>query len=312
MVSDILTIEVHTNFTNTVKQKIVFTLDDLLDPAKLDRLRCVWTDPERFRSASTTASVTEAAAREFAKLADILRDQGEESLRAAHYLIRLLFCLFAEDVGLLPHSVFAKLVSAFKDRPDQFTLSIRQLFGAMATGGAFGVDVIPHFNGRLFDSDDAVPLSRNGLAVLAQASALDWSAVEPAIFGTLFVRSLNPSKRAQLGAQFTGRDDILLIVEPVLMAPLRRKWAKVKVEALELAAKRQGASLQQRAKINVQLTRMLMDFADEIARIRILDPACGSGNFLYVSLILLLDLQKEVRNFLGELGLTPAQTPPLV
>ena len=63
--------------------------------------------------------------------------------------------------------------------------------------------------------------------MLARASPLDWASVEPAIFGTLFERSLDPSKRAQLGAHYTSRDDILLMVEPVLMAPLRRRWAAV-------------------------------------------------------------------------------------
>ena len=124
IVSDILTIEVHTNFTNTVKQVHKFNLDDLLDPAKLDQLRWVFTVPEQFRSAPTTASVTEAAAKEFAKLADVLRDQGVEPHVAARYLIRLLFCLFAEDVGLLPGNLFSRLAKATKDAPDQFTLGL--------------------------------------------------------------------------------------------------------------------------------------------------------------------------------------------
>ena len=306
IVSDILTIEVHTNFTNTVKQVHKFALDDLLDPAKLDHLRWIFTEPERFRTAPTISSVTEAAAKEFAKLADILRDQGVEPHQAARYLIRLLFCLFAEDVGLLPGNTFSKLVKATKDAPDQFTLGMRSLFGAMAGGGLFGSDFIPHFDGKLFDSADAVPLSRHGLTVLSQAADLDWSAVEPAIFGTLFERSLDPSKRSQLGAHYTGRDDILLIVEPVLMAPLRQKWVRVRTEALELAAKRDAArDAGARTRHNNNLQELLLEFMREIASVRVLDGACGSGNFLYVALRLLLDLWKEVWAFMREVGLTP-------
>ena len=305
IVSDIDSIEVHTNFTNTVKQIYRFTLDDLLDARKLDHLRRIFTEPDTFRTAPTTASVTEAAAREFAKLADILRNQGEDPRRAARYLIRLLFCLFAEDVGLLPNNAFAKLVRAFKDDPSQFTQSIRELFAAMSTGGNFGYERIPYFDGRLFDDADAPPLSRNGLDVLNVASELDWSAVEPAIFGTLFERSLDPSKRAQLGAHYTSRDDILLIVEPVLMAPLRRQWDEVRAEALSMAARRDALKGGQRTKIDGEIRALLIRFANEIANVQVLDPASGSGNFLYVSLILLLDLQKEVRNFMGDLGITP-------
>lgn len=302
IVSDMSVIEVHTNFTNSVKTVYRFTLDDLLDPRKLDLLGHIFDEPAAFRVAITPDDVTKAAAAEFAKLADILRDQGEDVHRAAHYLIRLLFCLFAEDIGLLPNNAFTKLVEATKDTPEQFTLGLRQLFGAMAKGGLFGFERIPYFNGRLFDNEDAVPLSRNGLRVLSSVAKLDWSSIEPSIFGTLFERSLDPSKRAQLGAHYTPRGDIVLVVEPVLMAPLRRKWATIKAEALAMAATRADAA-QQRAKIDAQLAQALMAFMRELATIRVLDPACGSGNFLYVALLLLLDLWKEVWVFIGEIGL---------
>src|SRR5581483_3450925 len=169
---------------------------------------------------------------------------------------------------------------------------------------SFGVEDIAHFNGGLFADDAALPLTEQDLIVLSRASQLDWASIEPAIFGTLFERSLDPSKRAQLGAHYTSREDILLIVEPVLMAPLRRRWAEVQREAEALAQRRDAASGAQRTRLNQALERLLRGFAEVIAAIRVLDPACGSGNFLYVSLKLLLDLEKEVVSFAVSHGLT--------
>jgi MmeI, N-terminal domain/MmeI, helicase spacer domain/Pentapeptide repeats (8 copies) len=156
VVSDIQTIKVHTNFTNSVKAVTTFTLDDLLVSEKLDQLRRVWTAPETFRVAETPEQVTEKAAQEFARLARLLRQKGEDPDRAAHFLIRILFCLFAEDVRLLPENLFSKLIAATRTRPGEFTVPLRQLFGAMQTGGFFGADRVPHFDGGLFD-DEVLP-----------------------------------------------------------------------------------------------------------------------------------------------------------
>jgi hypothetical protein len=131
---------------------------------------------------------------------------------------------------------------------------------------------------------------------------VDWTSVEPAIFGTLFERSLDPGKRAQLGAHYTSKEDILLIVEPVLMAPLRRRWEAVQAEAAGLIAKRDAASGAARTRQGQALQRLLMGFAGEIAAVRVLDPACGSSNFLYVALKRLLDLEKEVITFAASNG----------
>jgi type II restriction/modification system DNA methylase subunit YeeA len=226
-----------------------------------------------------------------------LRRRGHDPEQAAHFLMRLLFCLFAEDIGLLPRGLFGRLVAATRAHPAAFAAQLRQLFAAMATGGWFGTDLVEHFNGGLFADDLVLDLTSDDLAVLARATALDWASVEPAIFGTLFERSLDPGKRAQLGAHYTSREDIVLIVEPVLMAPLRRRWADVQAEALDLAAKRDAATGATRTRQEQALQRLLYDFAGEIARVRVLDPACGSGNFLYVALKHLLDLEKEVISF---------------
>ena len=292
VVSDMETILIRTNFTNTVRQEWRLTLDDLLTPAGIQTLRWVFTEPDRLRAGETAEGVTRQVAREFSRLADALRARGEDPHHAAHFLIRLLFCLFAEDIGLLPNQLFRRLVVAFRDDPARFQEKIGELFAAMRAGGYFGVDRVPHVNGGLFDGSPPLPLETLDLEILSRATELDWSAIEPSIFGTLFERSLDPGKRAQLGAHYTSREDILLVVEPVLMAPLRRRWAEVRAEAQALAEKRQEAK--EKTRIGRQLAALLTGFADEIAHTTVLDPACGSGNFLYVALRQLLDLEKEV------------------
>src|SRR5215212_2197005 len=166
VVSDLQTIQVHTNFTNSVKRVTTFALDDLLDPEKLDRLRRVWTDPFSFRTEETPENVTEKAAREFARLAECLRQRGEDPDRAAHFLIRLLFCLFAEDVELLKDNLFSKLVAATRTDPEAFAAQLRQLFAAMRDGGFFGFEKVPCFDGGLFDDEEVLALDREGLDIL--------------------------------------------------------------------------------------------------------------------------------------------------
>ena len=305
VVSDIQTIVVRSNFTNSVQRTRTFTVEGMLDPVEREALRNVWISPEAFRSNRTPEAVTRDAATQFAKLADHLRAKGVEPDAAAHYLIRLLFCLFAEDIGLLPKSLFTTLVHAGHRQPARFNDQLRTLFVAMSTGGYFGADDILHINGRLFDSADVIDLDSDALWILKTVCDLDWSAIEPAILGTLFTRSLDPAMRAQLGAQYTSRDDILLIVEPVLMAPLRKRWHEVKAQAQKLAVERDAAPVgSARTKKENALRDVLLGFAQELARVRVLDPACGSGNFLYVALLLLLDLWKEVSTAAADLGLS--------
>jgi len=312
IVCDLDRFEVHTNFTNTVKAVYAFDLDDLArnEPTPtcsrppLEVLRAVFTSPDLLRPNRTTASVTEDAAREFAALAESLRRRGEDPEAIAHFLMRLLFCLFAEDIDLLPAGLFTRLVAASSAAPGDFGLRLRELFARMATGGFFGEHKIPYFNGGLFADDTALPLTAGDVAILARAAALDWASIEPAIFGTLFERSLDPTKRSQLGAHYTSRDDILLIVEPVLMAPLRRRWATVQEEARVLIAKRDAATGGTRTRQQQALERLLLAFVDEIAAVRVLDPACGSGNFLYVALKRLLDLWHEVNLFAANNGVS--------
>ena len=187
----------------------------------------------------------------------------------------------------------------------------------MAAGGYFGVETIQHVDGGLFNDDAVLLMDGDSLRTLAEVSSQDWGAIEPAIFGTLFERGLDPGKRSQQGAHFTSKEDILLIVEPVLMAPLRRRWDEVRAEAQALAAElaqidagiesdKSAAAVAKRrtarTKTRNKLTELLLAFRQELAAIQVLDPASGSGNFLYVALRLLLDLEKEVISLDASLG----------
>ncbi|TAH51025.1 MAG: class I SAM-dependent DNA methyltransferase [Chloroflexota bacterium] len=319
VVCDFERIIVHTNFTNTSKQLTEIALDALLTAHGREQLRAIFYEPFQFKSPQTTAQVTEHAAREFGKLAEQLRKYGLDAPTAAHFLIRVLFCLFAEDVGLLPNKIFSQLVKRKWNETSQLTQQLRELFRTMARGGYFGVEEIKKFNGGLFDDDAAhdasslsASLDSDGLKILQRVSDLDWSSIEPSIFGTLFERSLDPAKRSQIGAHYTSRADIELIVEPVLMLPLRRRWLEIQNAARALAAQREEfkgnhtSIIKKRAQLDKQLQTMLMGFTAEIARVQVLDPACGSGNFLYVALKALLDMEKSVSAFMRELRVQPA------
>jgi type II restriction/modification system DNA methylase subunit YeeA len=305
IVSDIERILIHTNFINTVKQVYELTLDDLLIPEKRRLLHHAFYDYRQLQAPQTTEQVTQEAAREFAHLADLLRQWGEDPQETAHFLIRLLFCLFAEDIGLLPDDLFTKLVDRTRKKPAAFTHQLSSLFGAMADGGWFGAEEIEFFDGGLFEDDRVLEFSSDGLDILCRVSQLDWSNIEPAIFGTLFERSLDPSKRSQLGAHYTSKEDILLIVEPVLMAPLRRRWEEVRSDVEEMVQKREETTSKAWVtNYTNMIQEEILSFLGELSDLEVLDPACGSGNFLYVALRELLDLEKEVVTFAGDVGMT--------
>ena len=309
--------EVHTNFTGTRPLVYSFTLSDLLNAVPtancalppLEVLRAAFTNPDLLRPEASQVRVTEHVAEEFAKLADSLERRGIHPEKAAHFLMRLLFCLFADSTDLLPDHLFRQMIA----KPENFGRKLGQLFAAMATkGSTFGPHDIHYFNGGLFADDEVFELTSTDLAILKSAAALDWSQIEPAIFGTLFERGLDPGKRSQLGAHHTSREDILLIVEPVVIEPLQLRWAAVKEEALALAeaaekerrteasAKRKGAAY---PRLRKQMQDVILDWVDELSKIRVLDPACGSGNFLYLALRRMLDLWHEVRVFCAAHGL---------
>lgn len=303
IVSDINTIIIRTNYTNLPTHTFTLTLDDILNPDNIKLLKTVFTNPEQLKPKETIESVTREAAEKFSKLADNLRKYGEEPQDVAHFLIRLLFCLFAEDIGLLPEKLFPQLLEQTRRNSKEFQEVLGQLFRAMNTGGYFGRDKILHFNGGLFDDDRVLKLDGADMDIIADIDGLDWGAIKPSIFGTLFERGLDPSKRSQLGAHYTGEEDILLIVEPVLMKPLREEWAQIKAQCYTWQAEAEKEAGKKKENIKKKIKKSLLDFADKVASVKVLDPACGSGNFLYVALRLLLDLQNEVLSFSDEIGM---------
>jgi len=294
VVCDLDRFEIHTNFTNTPTNVHSFDLERLLaEPAEpLRLLRAVMQHPEALKPGKTRDELTAKAASEFASLAERLRARGHDPLDVAHFLDKLLFCMFAEDAGLLPGDLLKRLASAGKDDPSVFADGLRDLFTKMAgKGGLFGAERIDWFNGGLFDSAAVLPLTDEEIALVDRVSRLDWSQVEPAIFGTLFERGLDPGKRTQLGAHYTDRAAIMRLIDPVLLTPLRRDFAdtRAKVEAL-LATGKVITSKTPAAKNPLLVFNA---FLDRLRVVRVLDPACGSGNFLYLALLALKDLERE-------------------
>ncbi len=312
VVCDLNRFEVHTNFGNTAKRVYSFTLDDLgknqvtatcpLPP--LTVLRALFGDTSKLRPEYTDAFVTQEAAKLFSRLAERLeleeRNLGATRAEIAHFLMRLLFCLFADSVGLLPDRVFRRLVEIDRFYPRRFLLKLPHLFRAMSfQDGIFGEHTIRWFNGGLFEDEKVLQLDKADMGILYEvAHKYDWSHIAPAIFGTLFERSLDPKRRSLIGAHYTSEEDILLLIEPVVMRPLEQRWADTQASILTLQP-----SARTLLRSNPEAEALLAGFFDHLASIRVLDPACGSGNFLYVALRRLLDLWKRARDFAIEHGI---------
>ncbi len=274
------------------------------------------TNPETLRPGRTSTAVTQEAAQHFAGIADAIRQRGLDPAVVAHFLDRIVFCLFAEDTGLLPDKVFSRIVEKSGGDPARFGKILAQLFDTMATGGDFGLEPIRHFNGNLFDDRTVIALTPDEVKRIAIAASLDWSAVDPSIFGTLFERGLDPAKRSQLGAHFTSKEDIELVVDAVVMAVLRREWDESRqiIERLLTTGKktppREGTGTPLKPltapvlkKARLEAASILHRFLDRLQTVKILDPACGSGNFLYVALLRLKDLEKEAILYGSDNGL---------
>ncbi len=322
MVCGLDRVVVHTNFTGTVSATYDIPLEALAEPRSIEIMRAVFHDPDALRPGRTSTAVTQDAARQFAEVAASMRSRGVDPAAVAHFLDRLVFCLFAEDTRLLPDMVFSRIATQSAGDPARFAKLLGQLFDTMATGGDFGLEPIRHFNGNLFDDRSVIDLTADEVKRVTAAASLDWSAVDPSIFGTLFERGLDPNTRAQLGAHFTSKADIELVVDAVVMAPLRRDWEETKaiVERLLTTGRKAPASPEQgrkakplsaaaMGKARGEADSILHQFLDRLRSVKILDPACGSGNFLYVSLLRLKDLEKEAAvTFPGEHGL-PSYLP---
>lgn len=312
IVSDMNVIRIHTNWTNTVQKVHTIPLDDLTDAANRDLLRNAFLDPEKLKPTKTRQLVTEQAAQNFANMAQRLRERGHDPQEVAHFVNRLVFCMFAEDVELLPNKMFERMIKTARPKPETFAVHAKALFGAMKTGGLVGFETVEWFNGGLFDSDDVLPLEWEDLDDLIRAATLDWSDIDPSILGTLFERGLDPAKRSQLGAHYTDRDKIMQIVNPVIVEPLLGEWKeeKSKIDAIMAAAPKsanqQPLSRPDQTKRNNAVGRaekIHKKFIERLKAFRALDPACGSGNFLYISLLELKNIEHRVNLEAEALGL---------
>ncbi len=343
VVSDRLLIRIHTQFTGHPSQTHTVAIDELDQPDKLALLRRIWTAPESFKPKQTNRDITEAAAKSFATLAEGLRRRGSDSPmlqeqprrngpqpgphtlrflksaptsapgtaatdltdsdgvanRVAHFLTQCLFCFFAEDVGLLPGRMFERLVNNRHITPAKLTQGLSDLFTAMGEGGMFGADDIPWFNGGLFKRIDVPPLSILDVTELRNAAHLNWSAIDVSIFGTLFERGLDPAKRSQLGAHYTDTATIDRLIDPVLRRPLLHKWELVALDIQGLQAK----IIKKDDKHYRAAKALFIGWLDALKNYRILDPACGSGNFLFLGLKALKDIEHQSHLEAAALGL---------
>ena len=269
-------------------------LDDLHKPDVQHRLRQLWLEPDQLDPSKHAARVTREVSTKLAELAKSLERSGYDVERVASFLKRCLFTMFAEDVELLPKASFQNLLIDIKDRNlEAFPHAVKALWETMNAGGYSErlMQTIKRFNGGLFKGIDPIPLNVQQIQLLIDAAKADWRFVEPAIFGTLLERALDPRERHKLGAHYTPRAYVERLVMPTLIEPLREQWGDIRGAAETLL--RQGKT--DKALQEVQA------FHYQLCQTRVLDPACGSANFLYVALEHMKRLEGEVLGFISEL-----------
>jgi hypothetical protein len=296
-------IDVYADFTGTGKAYAQFPdrasyrimLDDLHDEKVRERLALIWTNPKALDPSTRAAKATREIADYLATVSKRLEARGHNAEAVSAFLMRLLFTMFAEDTGvLLPKKSFTNLLEAQLDHPEHLHHQLTALWTAMDKGEfapSLGIPV-KHFNGYLFKSREALPLERAELEVLIEAAGKDWTEVEPAIFGTLLERALNPKERAKLGAHYTPRAYVERLIAPTIMEPLRSDWDGVR-----------GAVESLMGEDKIDAARAVVEaFHAQLAQTKVLDPACGTGNFLYVAMARMKELEGEVLELLKELG----------
>ena len=271
-------------------------LDDLCDPAVRDRLRALWLDPHALDPTRRAAAVTRDIAARLAAVSRLLEARGREPGEVAYFLMRCLFTMFAEEdkVRLLPPGSFTAFLHDARDDADSFAPLLEELWSRMDRGGLSALlrERVRHFNGGLFRDARAIALNREEIAELYEAARHDWTEVEPAIFGTLLEQALDKTERRRLGAHYTPRAYVERLVQATIIAPLQREWDE---DVLGTVERERGGDPQ-------LAIRAVRDFHRKLARTRVLDPACGTGNFLYVALELMKRLEGDVLEVLVDLG----------
>ncbi|MEI9803320.1 MAG: class I SAM-dependent DNA methyltransferase [Pseudolabrys sp.] len=308
VVCDVERFRIHTAWTNTVPATYEISLDDLAEPAAREILRNVFYDPEKLKPSKTRTAVTAEAADKFSTIAFRLQGRGT-SEEIAHFVNQLVFCFFAQSVKLLPDGLFPKLLKQSARNPEKSKVYLNKLFEAMESGGEFDLNDIAWFNGGLFDGRRALSLDEGDIGLLVAAGNLDWSLIDPTIFGTLFERFLDPDKRAQIGAHYTDPEKIAKLVEPVILRPLQAEWNAAKQEITGFLHGKSTPPM--RTKLRRRMTReeaaeeAHSRFTERLRTLRVLDPACGSGNFLYLALQGVKDIENKANLECEMLGLSP-------
>jgi len=294
--------QIHTHFTGTPSETHTIRLEDIGTPENLQKLRWLFTDPGRFRPGRTVQDITADAAGRFAAIAQSMTGRGHDPQQVAHFLIQCLFCMFAEDIELLPKQLFERVMAKRGADTGKLMAALGELFRAMQSGGDFLLEDIAWFNGGLFARVELIEPTPDEVAALHAASRMDWSAIEPSILGTLFERGLDPKIRAPLGANYTDPGTIMKLVNPVIVEPLAREWAQARARIGPLVAKyHAGGRGSQSAWKEAQA--LFLGYIERLKNFRVLDPACGSGNFLYLSLRALKDLEHRANLDAEALGL---------
>ena len=276
-------------------------LEDLRSDDIRERLRLIWLDPHKLDPTKIAAKATREIAERLAKISKHLEDAKGKDGKKLHdpeavalFLMRCLFTMFAEDVELLPKGSFRDVLKKCVDNPSLFPRLVGQLWEAMDTGGfSFALERdVKKFNGYLFKNRTVFALPREEIGELFEAAKADWKQVEPAIFGTLLEQALNPAERRKLGAHYTPRAYVERLVVATVLEPLKAEWANVQATAETKRASGDAKGAQ--AEIQA--------FHERLCETKILDPACGTGNFLYVSLELMKRLEGEVLEALASLS----------
>jgi len=274
-----------------------------------DTLRRIFTDPLSLDPSRHAAAVTRTVAEFLANLARTLEEKGHAQETVARFLMRCLFTMFAEDIGLLPDHIFTRLLEEqWTKHPSSFRAGVEMLWNTMNTGGASFMGDIRHFNGGLFADTNALPLDEHALRQLLAAAKRDWTDVEPAIFGTLIERALSSKERHRLGAHYTPRAYVERLVRPTIEDPLRSEWDSVRIAVETIRVEAEKAEKAKRPVVakrkRAEAINAVRGFHKKLCELRVLDPACGSGNFLYVALHLFQQIESEIFEMLVSFGET--------
>ena len=272
-------------------------MEDLRREEVRDMLARIWTDPTSLDPARESARVTREIAGRLAQVSRSLQKDYDPE-EAALFLMRCIFCMFAEDVDLLPRGGFTRLLEECLERPSALVPLLEELWRKMDSaerGDRFFSYLCVesrHFNGNLYRDARALPLRREEIGELVAAARHRWIDVDPAIFGALLEQALDPKERRRLGAHYTPRAYVQRLVDVAVMEPLRADWRKALKQAED--AKDRGDER--------GATAVVRGFHRTLCETRVLDPACGTGNFLYVALELMKKLEGEVLETLARLG----------